>query len=137
MPNIQRSTADKTGSVIRYAVLVVGAIFFLLPFYLLVRNGLSTESDITSPSWKLFPSSLRWSNISELFDDPGSPMLGNPKGSVTIVEFFDFRCPYCKGMAKDLRDLVQADGNIRLIYKDFPILGPASHFASTPCCPRG
>jgi len=66
----------------------------------------------------------------ELFDDPASPVLGNPKGSVTIVEFFDFRCPYCKGMAKDLRDLVQADGNIRLIYKDFPILGPASHFAS-------
>ena len=66
----------------------------------------------------------------DLFDDPGSPVLGNPKGSVTIVEFFDFRCPYCKGMAKDLRDLVQADGNIRLIYKDFPILGPASHFAS-------
>ena len=66
----------------------------------------------------------------ELFDDPASPVLGNPKGSVTIVEFFDFRCPYCKGMAKDLRDLVQTDGNIRLIYKDFPILGPASHFAS-------
>src|ERR1044072_4018797 len=61
----------------------------------------------------------------ELFDDPGSPVLGNPKGSVTIVEFFDFRCPYCKAMAKDLRDLVEADGNIRLIYKDFPILGPA------------
>jgi protein-disulfide isomerase len=66
----------------------------------------------------------------ELFEDPASPVLGNPKGSVTIVEFFDFRCPYCKGMAKDLSDLVQADGNIRLIYKDFPILGPPSQFAS-------
>ena len=66
----------------------------------------------------------------ELFEDPASPVLGNPQGSVTIVEFFDFRCPYCKGMAKDLGDLVRADGNIRLIYKDFPILGPASQFAS-------
>ena len=66
----------------------------------------------------------------ELFEDPASPVLGNPQGSVTIVEFFDFRCPYCKGMAKELSDLVRADGNIRLIYKDFPILGPASQFAS-------
>jgi protein-disulfide isomerase len=66
----------------------------------------------------------------ELFEDPASPVLGNPQGSVTIVEFFDYRCPYCKGMAKDLSELVHADGNIRLIYKDFPILGPASLFAS-------
>jgi multiple sugar transport system permease protein len=85
MPNIQRSTTDKTGSVIRYAVLVVGAIFFLLPFYLLVRNGLSTESDITSPSWKLFPSSLRWSNISELFNDPAVPMLRSLVNSLVIA----------------------------------------------------
>jgi multiple sugar transport system permease protein len=85
MPKIQRSTTDKTGSVIRYAVLVVGAIFFLLPFYLLVRNGLSTESDITSPSWKLFPSSLRWSNISELFNDPAVPMLRSLVNSLVIA----------------------------------------------------
>jgi multiple sugar transport system permease protein len=85
MPNIQRSTADKTGSVIRYAVLVVGAIFFLLPFYLLVRNGLSTEADITSPSWKLFPSSLKWSNISALFNDPAVPMLRSLVNSLVIA----------------------------------------------------
>jgi multiple sugar transport system permease protein len=85
MPNIQRSTADKIGFVIRYAVLVVGAIFFLLPFYLLVRNGLSTESDITSASWKLFPSSLRWSNISELFNDPAVPMLRSLVNSLVIA----------------------------------------------------
>jgi multiple sugar transport system permease protein len=85
MPNIHRSTADKTGSVIRYVVLVVGAIFFLLPFYLLLRNGLSTESDITSPSWKLFPSSLRWSNISELFNDPAVPMLRSLVNSLVIA----------------------------------------------------
>jgi len=66
----------------------------------------------------------------EIFNDPNTPIIGNPKGSVTIVEFFDFRCPYCKGMARELADLVRADGNIRLVYKDFPILGPTSGYAA-------
>jgi protein-disulfide isomerase len=66
----------------------------------------------------------------ELFQDPGTPVGGNPNGSVTIVEFFDFRCPYCKAMIADLNDLVKSDGSIRFVYKDFPILGPASQFAA-------
>ena len=66
----------------------------------------------------------------DLFQDPGTPVGGNPNGSVTIVEFFDFRCPYCKAMIADLNDLIKADGNIRFVYKDFPILGPASQFAA-------
>ena len=73
MATIQRSRADRAGSVVRYVVLVVGAILFLLPFYLLVRNGLSTEQDITSPDWKFFPSSLQWHNIVDLFTDPLLP----------------------------------------------------------------
>ncbi|GAB3832315.1 carbohydrate ABC transporter permease [Kribbella italica] len=73
MATIQRSRADQAGSVVRYVVLVVGAILFLLPFYLLVRNGLSTEQDITSPDWKLFPSSLQWHNVVDLFTDPLLP----------------------------------------------------------------
>lgn len=71
---MQRSGTDKAGSAIRYVVLIGGALLFLLPFYLLVRNGLSTESDITSPSWKFFPSALQWSNVTELFRDPTVPM---------------------------------------------------------------
>ncbi len=59
----------------RYIVLCIGAVLFLIPFYLLLRNGLSTNSDITSPTWKLFPGSLQWANISELFSDPAVPML--------------------------------------------------------------
>ena len=85
MAIIQRSRTDKAGSAIRYVVLGVGAVFFLLPFYLLVRNGLSTESDITSPSWKLFPSSLQWSNISDLFNDPAVPMLRSLVNSLVIA----------------------------------------------------
>ncbi len=85
MAVIQRSRADKTGTAIRYVVLGVGAVLFLLPFYLLVRNGLSTEQDITSPSWKLFPTSLQWGNIAELFNDPAVPMLRSLINSLVIA----------------------------------------------------
>ena len=62
----------------------------------------------------------------ELFNDPTSPVTGNPNGDVTVVEFFDYRCPYCKAVAPDLAKAVAADGKVRLIYKEFPILGPLS-----------
>lgn len=85
MASLQRSAADRFGSVVRYVVLVIGAIFFLLPFYLLVRNGLSTEADITSPSWRFFPSSVQWSNVSDLFDDPAVPMFRSLVNSLVIA----------------------------------------------------
>lgn len=62
------------GRAVRVVLLVVLALLFLIPFYLLVRNGLSTEQDITSPSWTFFPAHLQWSNVRELFDDPAVPM---------------------------------------------------------------
>jgi multiple sugar transport system permease protein len=82
---MQRSGADKAGSAIRYVVLIGGAVLFLLPFYLLVRNGLSTERDITSPDWTFFPSSLQWGNISELFHDPAVPMARSLLNSLVIA----------------------------------------------------
>jgi protein-disulfide isomerase len=65
-----------------------------------------------------------------LTQDPDAPVLGNPAGDVAIVEFFDYKCPYCKRVAGVLQDVVAADGNIRLIMKEFPILGPKSIKAS-------
>lgn len=56
----------------------------------------------------------------------GDPVLGNPDGDVTIVEFFDYQCGYCKTMMGPLLELVRADGRIRLVLKEFPILGPDS-----------
>ncbi|MEV8373380.1 carbohydrate ABC transporter permease [Kribbella sp. NPDC056861] len=85
MAVVQRSRADKTGSVLRYVVLGIGALFFLLPFYLLLRNGLSTEQDITAPTWKLFPSSLQWSNIADLFSNPAVPMFRSLVNSLVIA----------------------------------------------------
>ncbi len=63
---------------------------------------------------------------SALSGDPDSPALGNPDGDVLIVEFFDYRCPYCRKMAPRVRKAVESDGNIRLVMKEWPILGPQS-----------
>lgn len=73
------------GTSLRYLALTVAALLFLLPFYLIVRNGLSTEADITSPEWSLFPSSLHWENITELFDDPSVPMAHALWNSLVIA----------------------------------------------------
>lgn len=62
--------------------------------------------------------------------DPDIPSSGNPKGDVTIVEYFDYQCPFCRKLAPDLRAVVQEDGNIRLVSKDWAILGPPSVYAA-------
>ncbi|MFI9030514.1 carbohydrate ABC transporter permease [Streptomyces sp. NPDC053560] len=64
----------RAGRALRLVVLLVLALLFLIPFYLLLRNGLATEADITAPDWTFFPRSLRWDNIGELFADPNLPM---------------------------------------------------------------
>ncbi|KIZ18420.1 carbohydrate ABC transporter permease [Streptomyces natalensis] len=64
----------RAGRAIRVVVLIALALLFLVPFYLLVRNGLATEREITSPDWTFFPHELRWSHLAEVFQDPGLPM---------------------------------------------------------------
>ncbi len=61
-----------------------------------------------------------------LFDDPADPAAGDPSGDVTVVEFYDPRCPYCRQMLPVMAALLQADPHVRLVWKDIPILGPAS-----------
>ena len=61
-----------------------------------------------------------------LFDDPEAPIGGNPEGSLTIVNFFDYNCPFCRRSSGPLDAVVNQDGDIRLIYKDWPILTEAS-----------
>jgi len=58
--------------------------------------------------------------------DPEAPAAGNPDGDITIVDFFDYNCPFCKKSATHLERLVKADGKIKLIYKDWPILTETS-----------
>ena len=62
----------------------------------------------------------------EVFDDPATPVGGNPRGDVTIVEFFDYRCPYCKQVLPSLQALLREDHNLRFLYKELPVLGPQS-----------
>ncbi len=66
----------------------------------------------------------------QLENAPTSPVSGNLNGDVTIVEFFDYRCGYCKRVHDTVIDTVKDDGNVRLVYKEFPILGPESIAAS-------
>ncbi len=65
-------------------------------------------------------------SVDAILNDPQAPVAGNPKGDVTIVAFLDYNCPFCKKSAPDLEKLVKTDGRIRLVYKDWPIITPAS-----------
>ncbi|MDV2987821.1 UNVERIFIED_CONTAM: DsbA family protein, partial [Methylobacteriaceae bacterium AG10] len=65
-----------------------------------------------------------------ILNDPEVPVSGNPKGDLTIVAFLDYNCPFCKKAEPDLIRLVKADGRIRLVHKDWPILGDASVYGA-------
>lgn len=66
----------------------------------------------------------------DVFNDPESPVGGNPDGDVTMVEFFDYNCPYCRQVAPVMADAEADDPELRIVYKEFPILGPGSVFAA-------
>ncbi|WP_323718120.1 MULTISPECIES: DsbA family protein [Paracoccus] len=68
--------------------------------------------------------------IEDVLHDPDNPVLGNPEGALTIVEYFDYQCPYCKMGHSMLTRVVAEDGDIRLAMKDWPIFGGSSVLAS-------
>ena len=68
--------------------------------------------------------------LQQVLFDPDAPALGNAKGDLTIVEYFDYQCPYCRSNHPMLMDEVRRDGNIRLVMKDLPVLGPVSRRAA-------
>lgn len=65
-----------------------------------------------------------------LESDPNAPVLGNPDGDVTVVEFFDYNCPYCRRVKPHIQALLEEDPNVRLVYREWPILGDGSLFAA-------
>ncbi|PCD77654.1 DsbA family protein [Pseudothioclava arenosa] len=69
-------------------------------------------------------------NAKDLFEDGYSWVGGNPDGDVTIVEFLDYKCGYCKKAYQEVEKLLESDGNIRFIVKEFPILGEQSDLSS-------
>lgn len=66
----------------------------------------------------------------DLFNDPLTPVGGNPDGDITIVEFFDYRCHFCKRVLPSVQEILETDKNVRVVFKEFPILGPESVYAS-------
>jgi protein-disulfide isomerase len=69
-------------------------------------------------------------NEASVLHDPDNPVFGNASGDISIVEWFDFNCPYCRKLEPELRQVVQDDGKVRLVLKDWPILGPVSVVAA-------
>ena len=70
------------------------------------------------------------SNASDIFHSGDDLVAGNSSGSVTMVEFFDYNCGYCKRAFPDVMKMIQADGDLKLVMKEFPILGPGSVYAA-------
>lgn len=81
---IRVGRVQRFGQAVRFVALLLGAVVFLIPFYLLVRNGLSTNADITSPTWRLLPTEVQWGNVGELFADPAVPMLRSLVNSILV-----------------------------------------------------
>ena len=65
-----------------------------------------------------------------VFFDPDAPAIGNPKGDVTLVEFFDYQCPFCKRNHPVVEKLIARDAKLRVVMKDWPVFGPPSVYAS-------
>lgn len=65
-------------------------------------------------------------SLDDILRDPDQPVLGNPRGDVTVAEFFDYQCPFCKRGHHEMMDEIAADGGVRLVMKDLPIFGGTS-----------
>ncbi len=69
-------------------------------------------------------------DVEAILNDPAAPVGGNPEGDVTIVAFLDYNCPFCKKATPQIEKLIRTDGQIRLVYKDWPILTEASVYGA-------
>lgn len=68
--------------------------------------------------------------LNALFRNSGDPVAGNPKGTITVVEFFDYQCGHCTVMAPVIANIIRANPNVRIVFKEFPVRGPLSVVAS-------
>ncbi len=68
--------------------------------------------------------------VNDLFRQANDPVAGNPKGKVTVVEFFDYQCSHCVNMASIMASVIKANPGVRIVFKEFPIRGPMSEYAS-------
>lgn len=69
-------------------------------------------------------------NAKDIFNNPASPVVGNPQGNVSVVEFMDYQCPHCKDMEPIMNELIKGDPQLRVVYKELPIFGANSEYAA-------
>lgn len=62
--------------------------------------------------------------------DPNAPVLGNPQGDVTLTEFFDYNCPFCRKMVPTMQRLIASDPGLRVVFREWPVFGEGSEFAA-------
>jgi protein-disulfide isomerase len=101
----------------------------LLPF-LAAMLAVTAVATVQMPQAKAQSADQAPLSTESILRDPGIPAMGNPKGDITIVEYFDYRCPYCKKVNPVLQKIVHDDGHIRLVFKDWPVFGDVSIYAA-------
>lgn len=102
----------------REALGLIGASAVVLGLQIAPREALAQNGDETVLTEAL------------VLRDPDIPVAGNPDGDITIVEYFDYQCPYCRKVDPELQQVVHDDGKVRLVQKDWPVLGPVSVVAA-------
>ena len=98
------------------------------PEVLLEAIGVLEERQVAAQA--VDDATLIAANAEAIFESPASWVGGNPEGDVTLVEFVDYNCGFCKRAFPEVMELVERDGNLRLILKELPILGPESELAA-------
>lgn len=102
----------------RRNIILAGASLLSLP--ILGRSALAQERG--NP----MPDDLR----KALERDPTAPVLGNPQGDITLTEFFDYNCPFCRKMVEPMHRLISSDPNLRVVFREWPVFGQDSEFAA-------
>ena len=88
------------------------------------------NSDIVKAELEKAAAQAAVARASQLLRDPGSPVMGNPKGDVTLVKFTDYQCSFCKAAEPRIEKLIADDPQVRVVIKEFPVLGPVSVVAA-------
>ncbi len=108
------------------------SIFLLLAASLASLISIDAHAQATSQTTQDISATPAFTaNADDLFNNPSSPTFGNPHGDITVVEFYDYQCSYCKATEESLEKLLQQDKNVKVVFKDFPKLGPHSVVMTT------
>jgi protein-disulfide isomerase len=92
----------------------------------IIRDAINELQRKEDEAARAAQASIIQENTDRLFNSPNQAVLGNPKGDVTLVEFFDYNCGYCRRAHADMKELMAEDPNLRVVPKEFPILGEGS-----------